>query len=183
MRRVHSARATSDGVPKQGRGQVKQIKLVSGVLTVGFWTLMSRIFGFIRDILIAAWLGTGPVAEAFMIAFALPNMFRRFFAEGAFNMAFVPMFSKKLEAGDDANSFARDAFAGLSALLVIFTVLECPESMGTQDEEKLHREMNRLLKVQLNPLFKISRIKVVESLPRTASNKVMRRKLRDELAN
>ena len=123
MRRVHSARATSDGVPKQGRGQVKQIKLVSGVLTVGFWTLMSRIFGFIRDILIAAWLGTGPVAEAFMIAFALPNMFRRFFAEGAFNMAFVPMFSKKLEAGDDANSFARDAFAGLSALLVIFTVL------------------------------------------------------------
>ena len=51
-----------------------------------------------RDILIAAFLGTGPVAEAFLVAFSLPNMFRRFFAEGAFNTAFVPMFSKKLEA-------------------------------------------------------------------------------------
>ena len=123
MRRVHSAHAIRNSVPKQGRGQVKQIKLVSGVLTVGFWTLLSRVFGFIRDILIAAWLGTGPAAEAFLIAFSLPNMFRRFFAEGAFNMAFVPMFSKKLEAGEDANSFARDAFAALGALLVVLTVL------------------------------------------------------------
>ena len=64
-----------------------QIRFVSGVMTVGFWTLMSRILGFVRDILIAAWLGTGPVAEAFLVAFSLPNMFRRLFAEGAFNMA------------------------------------------------------------------------------------------------
>ncbi len=99
------------------------IRLVRGVLTVGVWTLLSRIFGFVRDILIAAWLGTGPVAEAFLIAFALPNMFRRFFAEGAFNMAFVPMFSKKLEAGDDATGFARDAFAGLATVLVVFSVI------------------------------------------------------------
>jgi putative peptidoglycan lipid II flippase len=84
---------------------------------------MSRILGFIRDILIAAWLGTGPVAEAFLVAFALPNMFRRFFAEGAFNMAFVPMFSKKLEAGTDAEGFARDAFSGLAAVLIVLTVL------------------------------------------------------------
>jgi len=103
--------------------KVKPIRLVSGVLTVGFWTLLSRIFGFARDILIAAWLGTGPVAEAFLVAFSLPNMFRRFFAEGAFNMAFVPMFSKKLEAGDGAQSFARDAFAGLAVILVILTGL------------------------------------------------------------
>jgi putative peptidoglycan lipid II flippase len=102
---------------------VKPIRLVSGVLTVGFWTLLSRIFGFVRDILIAAWLGTGPVAEAFLVAFSLPNMFRRFFAEGAFNMAFVPMFSKKLEANDGAQSFARDAFAGLAAILVVLTGL------------------------------------------------------------
>ena len=99
------------------------IRLVSGVLTVGAWTMLSRILGFIRDILIAAWLGTGPVAEAFLVAFALPNMFRRFFAEGAFNMAFVPMFSKKLESGDGAESFARDALSGLATILVIFTVL------------------------------------------------------------
>ncbi len=99
------------------------IRLASGVLTVGAWTLLSRILGFVRDILIAAWLGTGPVAEAFLIAFALPNMFRRFFAEGAFNMAFVPMFSKKLEAGDGAESFARDALAMLAVVLVVFTAI------------------------------------------------------------
>jgi len=98
------------------------IRLVSGVLTVGVWTLLSRVFGFVRDVLIAAFLGSGPVAEAFFVAFALPNMFRRFFAEGAFNMAFVPMFSKKLEAGEDAEGFASDAFSGLAAILVLFTL-------------------------------------------------------------
>ncbi len=73
---------------------MQPIRLVSGFLTVGVWTLASRILGFARDMMIAAYLGTGPVAEAFLIAFSLPNMFRRFFAEGAFNMAFVPMFWK-----------------------------------------------------------------------------------------
>lgn len=99
------------------------IRLISGVLTVGVWTLLSRVLGFVRDILIAAWLGTGPVAEAFLVAFALPNMFRRFFAEGAFNMAFVPMFSKKLEARDGAVGFAENALAALALVLVVFTVL------------------------------------------------------------
>ena len=102
---------------------MKPIRLVSGFLTVGVWTLLSRIFGFVRDIMIAAYLGTGPVAEAFLVAFSLPNMFRRFFAEGAFNMAFVPMFSKKLEGDDDAADFARDAFAGLATILIGFTLL------------------------------------------------------------
>ena len=65
--------------------------------TVGVWTLASRALGFVRDIAIAATLGASPAAEAFLVAFSLPNMFRRFFAEGAFNMAFVPIFAKKLE--------------------------------------------------------------------------------------
>jgi putative peptidoglycan lipid II flippase len=96
---------------------------MAGFFTVGIWTLLSRVMGFIRDILIAAYLGTGPVAEAFLVAFSLPNLFRRFFAEGAFNMAFVPMFSKKLEGGEDAKRFAQDAFVGLSGILTIFTVI------------------------------------------------------------
>ena len=104
-------------------GGVSGIRLISGVLTVGVWTLLSRILGFVRDILIAAWLGTGPVAEAFLVAFALPNMFRRFFAEGAFNMAFVPMFSKKVEAQNDAKAFAQNALAALSLVLIVFTIL------------------------------------------------------------
>ena len=99
------------------------IRLVSGFLTVGSWTMVSRLVGFLRDVMMAAYLGSGPVAEAFLIAFSLPNMFRRFFAEGAFNFAFVPMFSKKLEAGEDAQGFARDAFNGLAGVLIVFTVI------------------------------------------------------------
>ena len=97
--------------------------LIRNILTVGGWTLLSRGAGFARDVMMAAYLGTGPVAEAFLVAFSLPNMFRRFFAEGAFNMAFVPMFAKKLQGGEDPQGFARDAMSGLMALLVVFTVI------------------------------------------------------------
>jgi len=102
---------------------MKPIRLMAGFLTVGIWTLLSRVMGFVRDIFIAAYLGTGPVAEAFLVAFSLPNLFRRFFAEGAFNMAFVPMFSKKLEGREDAHRFAQDAFVGLGGILAAFTVI------------------------------------------------------------
>ncbi|MCG6902446.1 MAG: murein biosynthesis integral membrane protein MurJ [Rhodobacter sp.] len=102
---------------------MKPIRLMSGIFTVGVWTLASRVLGFVRDILIVAFLGSGPVAEAFFIAFSLPNVFRRFFAEGAFNMAFVPLFSKKLEGGEDAKTFAQDAFSGLAAILIVLTVI------------------------------------------------------------
>ncbi|MDH3263299.1 MAG: murein biosynthesis integral membrane protein MurJ [Paracoccaceae bacterium] len=102
---------------------MQPIRLVRGFVTVGSWTLVSRVVGFARDVMMAAYLGTGPVAEAFLIAFSLPNMFRRFFAEGAFNMAFVPMFSKKLERGEDAEGFAQDAFNGLAGVLLAFTLV------------------------------------------------------------
>lgn len=102
---------------------MRQIRLVSAFFTVGAWTMASRVLGFVRDIMIAAFLGAGPVAEAFLIAFSLPNMFRRFFAEGAFNMAFVPMFSKKLEGDEDPQGFAQDAFAGLAGVLIVVTVI------------------------------------------------------------
>jgi putative peptidoglycan lipid II flippase len=102
---------------------MSQIRLIQSILTVGGWTLMSRGAGFARDMMMAAYLGAGPVADAFNVAFSLPNMFRRFFAEGAFNMAFVPMFSKKLESGEDSAGFARDAFSGLGAVLIVFAVL------------------------------------------------------------
>ncbi len=102
---------------------MQPIRLIRSILTVGGWTLLSRGAGFVRDVMMAAYLGAGPVAEAFLIAFSLPNMFRRFFAEGAFNMAFVPMFAKKLEAGEDAQGFARDAFNGLAGVLILFSVI------------------------------------------------------------
>lgn len=102
---------------------MKPVRIVKGFLTVGFWTLVSRIVGLVRDIFLAKYLGDGPVAEAFVIAQSLPNMFRRFFAEGAFNFAFVPMFAKKVEAGEDAERFARDAFWGMAGLLTVFSIL------------------------------------------------------------
>lgn len=101
----------------------RPIRLITGFLTVGGWTLGSRLLGFLRDILIAAFMGVGPVSEAFFIAFSLPNMFRRFFAEGAFNTAFVPMFAKRLEADDQPLDFARDAFSNLASFLIVLTVV------------------------------------------------------------
>ena len=100
-------------------------KLLRSFATVGGWTMASRVLGFVRDILIAAFLGSGPIAEAFFVAFRLPNMFRRFFAEGAFNMAFIPMFAKRLE-GDGpaaAHKFGTEALSALFAALVVLTVL------------------------------------------------------------
>ncbi len=102
---------------------MKPISLIGGFLTVGVWTLLSRVMGFVRDIMIAGYLGSGVIAEAFLVAFSLPNMFRRFFAEGAFNMAFIPLFSKKLETGDGPEKFAQDAFVGMAFILTVFTVL------------------------------------------------------------
>ena len=102
---------------------MKPIRLVRGFFTVGGWTLASRILGFVRDAWIAAVLGTGPAAQAFIVAFSLPNMFRRFFAEGAFNTAFVPMFAKRYEGGEDPVGFARDALSGLATVVLAVTLL------------------------------------------------------------
>ena len=62
-------------------------------ISFGFWTAISRVFGFVRDILLAAAIGAGPVSDAFFVAFKLPNMFRRLVAEGALVQSFVPTFS------------------------------------------------------------------------------------------
>lgn len=102
---------------------MKPIRLLRSFLTVGGWTMASRVLGFVRDAFIAVVLGSGPVAEAFLVAFSLPNMFRRFFAEGAFNMAFVPQFSKRVETGDDPVGFASEAFSGMTAILVLFSLV------------------------------------------------------------
>ncbi|MCL3881953.1 murein biosynthesis integral membrane protein MurJ [Marivita sp. GX14005] len=102
---------------------MKPIRLISGVLTVGFWTLASRVLGVLREVMILALIGPGPVMDAFVAAFRLPNMFRRFFAEGAFNASFVPMFSKRLAADDDPRGFAEQALSGLAFVLLILSAL------------------------------------------------------------
>ena len=102
---------------------MKPIRLMSGFFTVGVWTLLSRVLGFLREVLLLSLIGPGPVMDAFVAAFRLPNMFRRFFAEGAFNAAFVPMFAKKLEGEEGAAAFARDAFNGLAMVVLALTAL------------------------------------------------------------
>ncbi|MGY9012685.1 MAG: lipid II flippase MurJ, partial [Rhodobacterales bacterium] len=102
---------------------MKPIRVINGFLTVGFWTLMSRVLGLLREVILFGIVGPGPVLDAFIAAFRLPNMFRRFFAEGAFNAAFVPIFSKKYQAGDDPNGFASDALNGLACVLLGLTAL------------------------------------------------------------
>ncbi len=102
---------------------MKPVRLMSGFMTVGVWTLASRLLGFLREILIAAYIGPGPLLDAFVAAFRLPNLFRRFFAEGAFNAAFVPMFAKRLEAGEDPQGFARDALNLLGVTVLALTGL------------------------------------------------------------
>lgn len=101
------------------------MKLYKSFATVGGLTLLSRVFGFVRDILIAATLGSGWVADAFVVAFRFPNLFRRLFGEGAFNAAFVPIFAKKFEGEgpEPARKFAEEAMAGLLFVLLILTIV------------------------------------------------------------
>ena len=98
-----------------------QVNLTKGVMTVGFWTLLSRILGMGREILLSALIGAGPLLDAFVVAFRLPNIFRRFFAEGAFNAAFVPLFAKRYESKMAPNDFANNVFSNLLTLLLILT--------------------------------------------------------------
>jgi putative peptidoglycan lipid II flippase len=107
------------------------MNLLKAITTVGGFTLLSRVFGFVRDMLIANFLGAGMVADAFVVAFRLPNLFRRLFAEGAFAAAFVPLFARELEGEDDtqeardaararARAFADQAMALLALVLIVF---------------------------------------------------------------
>lgn len=99
--------------------------LLRSIATVGGYTLISRVLGFARDILIAAILGAGPVADAFFVAFKLPNFFRRLFAEGAFNAAFVPLFSGRLasEGLAAAQIFATSVLSVMVVFLYVFVTL------------------------------------------------------------
>lgn len=100
------------------------MSLIKKFATVASGTLMSRIFGFVREMLMAAALGTGPVSDAFNAAFRFPNTFRRFFAEGAFTAAFVPLFSKKIteDGTENACKFAEEVFGVLFSILLLLTI-------------------------------------------------------------
>ena len=99
------------------------MNIIKSTSTFSFYTLISRLLGYLRDILIAIFLGSGPLADAFFVAFRIPNTFRRLFAEGTFNAAFVPSYSSQLSIGKkSADKFATNIFSILTIIL-LFLVL------------------------------------------------------------
>ncbi len=101
------------------------MRIYRAFATVGGLTMVSRVLGFIRDIMVAGTLGSGAVADAFFVAFRFPNLFRRLFGEGAFNAAFVPLFAKKLEGEgrEAARAFAAEAMSGLLVILLVLSAV------------------------------------------------------------
>lgn len=102
------------------------MSLIRNVGTIGGLTAISRVFGFVRDILLARVLGAGLAADAFQLAFVLPNTFRRLFAEGAFSVAFVPMYTRMLSSEDGeaaAERFAADVLAVFVWVLLGFSAI------------------------------------------------------------
>jgi putative peptidoglycan lipid II flippase len=96
--------------------------LIRSVATLGSYTMISRVLGFVREILTADFLGASAVSDAFFVALRLPNMFRSLFAEGAFSIAFVPIFAGKIttDGHAEAKRFAEDALAILLVALLLF---------------------------------------------------------------
>lgn len=108
--------------------------MLKGVLTVGGWTMASRVLGFARDMFIAARLGAGPIADCFFVALKLPNLFRRLFGEGAFNAAFVPAFAGTLAVqGPKVAQQLAERMAALMtlwlSLLVVIGIIVMPQLM------------------------------------------------------
>ena len=102
--------------------------MLRSLMQVSGFTAISRVLGFVRDILIARYLGSGLLGDAFFSAFRFPNLFRRIFGEGAFNAAFVPMFGRRLEkeGEEDAMKFASNAFSTLLVVLIALTLVAIP---------------------------------------------------------
>ena len=100
------------------------MNLLSSTSLFGFYTLVSRVLGYLRDILIAIFLGTSIYADAFFVAFRLPNTFRRLFAEGTFNAAFIPSYTQqKIRGKKQGKEFADEVFSLISIFLIFLIVI------------------------------------------------------------
>ena len=100
------------------------MNIIKSTSTFSFYTLISRISGYFRDILIAIFLGSGVIADAFFVAFRIPNTFRRIFGEGSFNAAFVPSYAKELtKSKKNSENFANKVFSLLTFSLFGLVIL------------------------------------------------------------
>ena len=141
------------------------MNLLKSTGTFGFFTIVSRLLGYLRDILIAIFLGTGVLADAFFVAFRIPNTFRRLFSEGAFNAAFVPSYASEIQKGkNQSNKFANNIFTLLFLglfFLVLFVQIFMPAFVSLiapgfiHDIEKMNLAIN-LTRITFPFLFFIS---------------------------
>jgi len=101
------------------------MRLLKSTAIIGSLTLVSRLMGLVRDMLIARFFGAGLISDAFFTAFKLPNVFRRMFAEGAFNAAFVPLYARRMEEDGDAaaDDFAKEAMSALLVVVAFIVIL------------------------------------------------------------
>ena len=101
------------------------MRLLKSTAIIGSLTLVSRLLGLVREVLVARFLGAGIVSDAFFTAFKLPNVFRRMFAEGAFNAAFVPLYARRIEEEGEvaADEFAKEAMAALFVCVAAVVIL------------------------------------------------------------
>ena len=128
------------------------MNLIKSTGTFGFFTIISRLLGYLRDILIAIFLGTSFLADIFFVAFRIPNTFRRLFSEGTFNAAFIPTYSSELIKGKvKSNNFANEVLSllFLSLLILVFIVqIFMPAFVSLiapgfiEDEEKMSLAIN-----------------------------------------
>ena len=130
------------------------MNLIKSTGTFSFFTIISRLLGYLRDILIAIFLGTGPLADAFFVAFRIPNTFRRLFSEGTFNAAFVPSYSSianKNRSKDFANNIFNILIFGLFFLVLMiqifmpfFVFLIAPGFEGQHEKMELAITLTRI---------------------------------------
>ncbi len=108
-----------------GLGQALPMTFFKAMATISGLTLVSRVLGFVRDLVLASVLGAGIISDAFFVAMKLPNLFRRITAEGAFSVAFVPIYTHLKERGGlpEANEFAGRAMSGMILILIAFCAL------------------------------------------------------------
>ena len=132
------------------------MNLIKSTGTFGFFTIISRLLGYLRDIFIAIFLGTSFLADVFFVAFRIPNTFRRLFSEGTFNAAFVPSYSSELIKGKKkSNNFANEVFnllfLGLLGIILIiqifmpaFVSLIAPGFVGDKEKIDLAIDLTRI---------------------------------------
>ena len=99
------------------------MNLIKSTGTFSFFTVLSRISGYLRDILIAFFLGTGLIADAFFVAFRIPNTFRRLFSEGTFNAAFVPSYTNEQRFGKKKSDIFANQVFNLLLIILLFLVI------------------------------------------------------------